>query len=719
MAVRGLRLLILSLLVWAHQEALAQRTMQVLVVDSATAEPLIGAGLLVIGTGHAYSTDVDGRCTLQDLPDAPVHVKAVNTGYRTDTLLLPFPRPAEPFLIRMAATATELEEVTVSTTRTNSRIDDAPQKIEVLGEEELHEEGSLKPGNVASLIGDISSVQIQQTSASSGASTVRMQGLDGRYTLLLRDGMPAYGGLSGGFDLLRIPPLDLQRVELLKGPSSTFNGGGAIAGAINFVSKAPADSLGGLVLLNATSLHERNADVFVSGPLSKRVGFTLFGGSTFQEATDVDGDGYSDVPLARTYTVHPQVFLAPTSATQLRVGGLYQHDVRTGGDLLAVDAPQDTSRYFLRTVGERLGLDVQLDQTLSDRAKLVVKGSWNRYDQQDRTNLATEQRTQTNPYAEAYWSGHTARRTWVAGGSYSGSTLSGAGAAQDLGVAGVFGQLALHRARWPEIDLGFRADQPTDGTDPFLLPSIAAMYKLSRTVSLRANAGSGYQLPDLSRNYGLVTEGGGATRVGDGIRPERSLGGTVEWTWKKPLSEHTLLFVDQTFFATSITDPLAVVADGGVYTLVNPGGTTLTRGVDNYIRLTHGSTELYAGYTYTLPERTIQQVTSVVPYTPQHRAAMTLGREFGDHWRAGIEASWSGPQERIEGGTTRDQLFLAAMAGYQRGAWTIVLNGENLSDTRQTRWEPVVSGTLSRPVFAPLWAPIDGRAINLSVLYRF
>ncbi|MFT3884691.1 MAG: TonB-dependent receptor [Flavobacteriales bacterium] len=561
--------------------------------------------------------------------------------------------------------------------------------------------------------------KIQQTSAVSGASTVRMQGLDGRYTLLLRDGMPAFGGLSGGFDLLRIPPLDLQRVELLKGPSSTFNGGGAIAGAINFVSKAPTDSLSGLVLLNRASLGETNVNIYASGPIGK-TGFTLFGGSTLQDAVDVNKDGYSDLGTIRTNVLHPQVFIRPGAKSELRIGGLYQHDERTGGRMDALGAPADTARYFLRTTGERKGIDLRYEATLDSTSKLVAKGTLNDYAQHDRTNLGRVQREQTNRYAEAYWSQSSARRTWVFGGSYVGSRMNGDGMrAQDLSTVGAFAQLALHRKRWPEIDIGLRVDQPR-GYDPQVLPSIAAMYKLSSTVTLRANAGTGYQLPDRSRNYGLVTEGVIASGLAPGTKPESSTGGTVEWTWKKALGEHTFLFVDQTFFATHIDHPLAVTMDGsGTAILSNARGTMLTRGIDNYVRLKHGHAELYLGYTYTLPELRAGGNTSIVAYTPKHRAAMTLSREFGEHWRAGVEASWSGRQARTDGSLTRAQPFMAAMVSYANGRWTLALNGENITDTRQTRWEDIVSGTSSRPVFAPLWAPIDGRVINLSLLFRF
>jgi outer membrane receptor for ferrienterochelin and colicin len=479
------------------------------------------------------------------------------------------------------------------------------------------------------------------------------------------------------------------------------------------------DSLGGMVLVNRASLGETNVNAYVSGPIGK-VGFTLFGGSTLQNAVDVDGDGWSDLATARTNVVHPQVYLSPWKKATLRVGGVYQHDRRTGGNMHALDATEDTALYFLRTTGERVGADMSFEQMLSSASRLVAKGSVNRYTQRDRTNFTRTLREQANRYAEAYWTTHSDRRTLVFGGNYVGSALTGDGlGVQDISTVGAFAQLSLHRKRWPQIDFGLRTDK-SQGYDPIVLTSVAAMFKVTDRLSLRANAGTGYQLPDRSRNYGTVSEGVIASRLNNGTKPELSTGGTVEWTWKKPLGERTLLFIDQTFFATSIEHPLAVTTDSeGISALYNPSGSKLTRGIDNYIRLTHGHTELYLGYTYTLPEITAQGQTALVSYTPQHRAATTLSHEFGEHWRAGVEASWSGQQTRTDGTMTRDQIFLAGMVGFTSGRWNMVLNGENVSDTRQTRWEEIVSGTSSRPVFAPLWAPIDGRVINLSVLFHF
>jgi len=197
--------------------------------------------------------------------------------------------------IELVSNERQLDEVIViASSRNNQRIESSPLKVEVLGSEELQEENTIKPANIASLIGDISGIQIQQTSVTSGNSNVRIQGLDGKYTQILRDGMPLFDGFSGGFGILSIPPLDLRQIELIKGSASTLFGGGAIGGLINVISKKPSPKKETIFSINRSSLKESNLNFFVSRKL-KKIGFTLYGGINHQEAVDVNQDGFSDV----------------------------------------------------------------------------------------------------------------------------------------------------------------------------------------------------------------------------------------------------------------------------------------------------------------------------------------------------------------------------------------------------------------------------------------
>ena len=86
--------------------------------------------------------------------------------------------------------------------------------------------------------------------------SIRIQGLDGRYTQILKDGMPIYGGFAGGLSIMQIPPLDLKQVELIKGSNSTLYGGGAIAGIVNLITIKPTDKpVLDLIVITSYSIH--------------------------------------------------------------------------------------------------------------------------------------------------------------------------------------------------------------------------------------------------------------------------------------------------------------------------------------------------------------------------------------------------------------------------------------------------------------------------------
>jgi outer membrane receptor for ferrienterochelin and colicins len=138
--------------------------------------------------------------------------------------------------------------------------------------EEIDEAASMEPGKVSHLLTHTTGIQVQTTSATSNGSVIRVQGLNGRYTQLLKDGFPMYGGFSGSLDIMQIPPLDLRQVEFIKGPASTLYGGGAIGGIVNLISKTPSSNET-LLHINYSSIGARDFNAFVSRQIGK-FGFT-------------------------------------------------------------------------------------------------------------------------------------------------------------------------------------------------------------------------------------------------------------------------------------------------------------------------------------------------------------------------------------------------------------------------------------------------------------
>lgn len=626
----------------------------------------------------------------------------------------------------------ELEEVTiVASTRNNERIESSPVKVEVLGKEEVSEEAGIKPGNIASLLGDVSGVQIQQLSASSGNSNVRIQGLDGRYTQILRDGMPLYDGFSGGFGILTIPPLDLKQIELIKGSASTLYGGGAIGGLVNLISKTPGYGQSLDALVNYTTLNEFNANVYTA-KRNKKLGYTLFAGFTTQKATDVNSDSYSDVPKTRSFIVHPTLFFYLSPSTTLSVGYSGILDKRKGGEMNAI-ASSTVYRYdYLdENNSQRHTGTYHLDHSFQSNMKLTVKGTVSYFDQATTTNIYTLRGNQISYYHEGSLFVPTKNGNIVAGINITGNGYKTEHTPQahlqsyDNLTFGTFVQYTLHIKEKTTIEAGLRLDAP-QYYEPYTLPRLAVLHKLNSHWACRAGFGMGYKLPDPLLPQIIEFDPLLLLHPDPSVRPELSYGFNAEINYKKEWDNGLSFFINEALFFTDIERPILFqqdthgVAPTGYIYLINANSPVKTQGSDTYVKLSLKSWELYMGYTYTDARNTyLPAGQDFVPLTPRNRIAAVLTKEIKKLWRFGVEASYTGHQYRYDNTTTPDYTLIALMAQRNIGKHiSIVLNCENALDYRMTKYERVYTGWPSTPVAAPLWAPIDGRVINLSVRWK-
>src|SRR5512134_346788 len=157
------------------------------------------------------------------------------------------------------------EEITVSAGHSDRRIQDAPLRVEVVDREDIEEKALMTPGSVAMLLGETTGLRVQTTAPTTGAANVRIQGLRGRYSLLLSDGLPLYGAEGGSLSLLQVPPLDLGQVEIVKGAASALYGPSALGGVVNLVSQLPSErERQGLV--NASTQEAVDATAWVTEP---------------------------------------------------------------------------------------------------------------------------------------------------------------------------------------------------------------------------------------------------------------------------------------------------------------------------------------------------------------------------------------------------------------------------------------------------------------------
>ena len=186
-------LLLLPALLWAAM-VFSQNTFNAILRNKETAEALPGVTAVIKGTTLGGVSDEEGTLIIENIPDGQQTIIFTGVGFQKQEEQVSFPLNSDdPMEILLDGASEELGEIVVEGTRSNRSIGNTPTRVEVLTEE-IDEAATMDPSKVAHLLTHSTGIQVQQTSATSNTANVRIQGLDGRYTQILKDGFPLYGG---------------------------------------------------------------------------------------------------------------------------------------------------------------------------------------------------------------------------------------------------------------------------------------------------------------------------------------------------------------------------------------------------------------------------------------------------------------------------------------------------------------------------------------------
>jgi len=294
-----------------------QNNFKATILDAETKEPLVAVHVLFEDIELGSITDFNGVVNIENLPNGTFEGKVLYVGYEEKTFNITFPQEYD-LTIDLKSTSEELETITVTTTRSSRLIQDIPTRLEAITAEELGEKAFMNSTNISILLRESTGIQMQQTSANSANQSIRIQGLDGRYTQLLKDGFPIFGGFSSGLSIMQIPPLDLKQVDIIKGSASTLYGGGAIAGLINLVTKRPDEEPQLELMLTQTQASGTTLNNFYAQQFGK-VGVSLYTSGHLQNAYDVNEDDFSDIPQVRSLSINPAFYYDFDESSQLRI----------------------------------------------------------------------------------------------------------------------------------------------------------------------------------------------------------------------------------------------------------------------------------------------------------------------------------------------------------------------------------------------------------------
>ncbi|WP_271404963.1 TonB-dependent receptor [Tenacibaculum soleae] len=698
---------------------IAQNSIKIQVISDEK-DPLPGASILIKNTTLGSETDLNGVTIINNIPTGKQTLIVSFIGFETVTKTIQFPTTEQQIIIELHEDEESLEEVVIQSTRSKRSIAEIPTRIEVVSAEELGEKTIMNSANIAMVLRESTGIQMQQTSANSANQSIRIQGLDGRFTQLLKDGFPLFGGFSSGLSIMQIPPLDLKQVEIIKGSSSTLYGGGAIAGLVNLVSKQPTETSEISLMFDQTSRNGSTLNAFYSQRFNK-FGITLYGAANHQNATDVNNDHFTDIPKVRSISFNPSFFYYPNETEQLRLTLNASIEKRIGGDVDVInDNMSSDHNFYEENKSQRYASQITYNKDISDKKTVTLKNSISYFKRV--LSLPTHQfkGNQIATFTEATYNLYDSTSDWVFGGNISTENfkedeVTNLNRSYNQFSMGGFAQNNWRFNKKMTLESGLRTDYNNNyGT--FLLPRLSLYIKFNDTFSSRIGGGLGYKIPTIFtedaelRSYQNVMP----INVTD-FKAETSIGFNADVNYKtKILNNNVSISFNQLVFYTQLKNSLLLEKSGVNYQFKNASSTLNSYGLESNLKLKYNDFILFTNYAYNnVKLNNIQKA-----LTPTHSIGGVLMYEVHDKWRIGYEAYYKSSQLRNDLTTTPNYWTMGFMVMRTFGKISLYTNFENFTDTKQQNYQSMVNAPHNNPTFTDIWAPTDGFVFNAGVLVK-
>jgi len=293
------RILTIALLCMAAVQLQAQVLLKGNISDDVTDEPLIGCTILLDGSGRGSTTDLNGDFSIS-VPELPATLIFTYVGYEDQTILVET-LPENGLLIKMAISSILIDqEVIVSASRITETIKEAPRSIQKLTSKQLLMAAS---GDFYKDIGNLKEIDV--TTSSLGFRVINTRGFNSTAPVRMVQFVDGVDNQAPGLNfpignLVGVPEIDLQSIEIISGASSTLYGANAFQGVISMNSKNPFDYPGLQVKVKGGSraLFDGQARWAQSFGKKKNFGVKLTAGyfrAKDWEAKDPEANLYGDI----------------------------------------------------------------------------------------------------------------------------------------------------------------------------------------------------------------------------------------------------------------------------------------------------------------------------------------------------------------------------------------------------------------------------------------
>ena len=531
--------------------------------------PLGFANVFLDGTGYGVFTDQNGKFAIKSVPYGEYILRAQLLGFANYSISLIINSDSVAVNPILKESDNQIDQVVVSGTLKPISKSNSPVPVEVYSTEFFKKNPT---ASIFESMANINGVRPQLNCNICNTGDIHINGLEGPYTMVLIDGMPIVSGLSTVYGLMGIPQSLINRVEIVKGPSSTLYGSEAVGGIINIITKSPQNAPQFSADVFGSTWGEINSDIGVKFKAKKAYSLIGVNHFNYQNKIDNNNDGITDLALQDRISVFNKWSFDRKDNRLFTIAGRYLYEDRWGGELnwtpeyRGGDSVYGESIYTNRW--ELFGV-----YQLPVKEKVNFSFSANSHDQNSVYGTTEYIGHQDVLFGQLTYFKKIKKHDVTTGMAYRYTYYDDNSIAtvepSKIHLPGIFIQDQIQFSKQSILLLGGRYDYNTNHGNVF---SPRANYKWmskSKKTILRFTGGNGFRVVNIFTEEHQAFTGTRELIIQEELKPEKSWNGNVNYVRKFLLKNDVFLSFDFTGFYTHFSnqilpdysDPNAIIYD--------------------------------------------------------------------------------------------------------------------------------------------------------------
>lgn len=527
-------------------------------------KPVEFASVFLVGTTYGSHTDANGRYSIAGIDYGNYELRFSAVGYETITKKIQM-HSTGPLVINveLKETQLDLDEVVITGTMKEVSKLESPVPVEIYTPKFFQKNPT---PNIFDALQNVNGVRPQLNCNVCNTGDIHINGLEGPYTMVLIDGMPIVSSLSTVYGLSGIPNSLVERVEIVKGPTSSLYGSEAVGGLINIITKKPASAPLFTADVFGTSWGEYSADLgykFSTGKKAEALlGFNYF---NFQNMVDQNHDNFTDVTLQHRISVFNKWNFSRKENRSASVAARYFYEDRWGGEMQWAPAYRGGDSLYGESIyTKRWELIANYQLPVQETMNLWF--SYNDHDQNSVYGNVPYLAKQRIAFGQLIWDKEISRHNVLAGlamrytyyddntpATATADTMNPQNKPDNIYLPGVFVQdeISLHDTH--KLLLGMRYDY-NSAHGHIYTPRLAYKWSPNTKHVLRLNAGTGYRVVNLFTEEHAALTGARTVEVKEALKPEQSYNMNLNFVKKIYTQNDHFIGLDLTTWYTYFTN---------------------------------------------------------------------------------------------------------------------------------------------------------------------